>query len=152
MLYIRILKYLKKCLGQGILYSRNDHLIVKAYIDACWAGSKLDRSSTTGHCITLGAWKSKKQSAVAKSSSIKALHQAMARTACELLWLQILPYELGFLYKKEPNNIKFWQRINAADYNKSSLYWTYKTYWTWCPFYERKHRKQWYQVEVFAYR
>lgn len=101
MLYIRILKYLKKCVGQGILYSRNDHLIVKAYIDARWAGSKLDRSSTTGYCITLGVWNSKKQPAVAKSSSIKALHQAIAPRACEFYGCKSYHMSWEFNIKKK---------------------------------------------------
>lgn len=41
-----ILKYLKSP-GQGFLYFRHGHLMVEAYTNADWLGSKLDRRSTT---------------------------------------------------------------------------------------------------------
>jgi hypothetical protein len=60
-----ILRYLKSSLGNGLLFSRHDHLKVKAYyIDGDWAGSIMDRRSTLGYCTFAGGnlvtWRSTK--------------------------------------------------------------------------------------------
>lgn len=72
-------KYLKKLLGQGILYYRYDHLEVEAYTEADWPGSKTDTRLISDHCAVVGRnlvpWKSKKQSVVSKSS-FEAEYQA----------------------------------------------------------------------------
>lgn len=34
--------------GKGILFTRNNHLMLEAYNDADWAGSNEDRRSTSG--------------------------------------------------------------------------------------------------------
>ena len=78
---IRIVRYLKAHPDRGLLYKANGHLRVEAYTDANWAGSPSNRKSTTGYCIFLGGnlitWRSKKQTAVAKSSA-EAENRAMA--------------------------------------------------------------------------
>jgi hypothetical protein len=100
----RILRYLKSAPGRGILFSKHDHLQVEAYTDADWAGSVMDRRSTSGYCTFVGGnlvtWRSKKQSVVARSSA-EAEFRAMAHGVCELLWLKSLLKELGF-DNKEP--------------------------------------------------
>ena len=50
----RILKYLKTSPGKGILFSKNNHLRVEAYTDADWAGSFVDRKSTSCYCTFVG--------------------------------------------------------------------------------------------------
>lgn len=40
----RILRYLKGCLGMGLLYKRHGHHRVKVYTDADWV------RSTSGYC------------------------------------------------------------------------------------------------------
>lgn len=47
----RVLKYLKGCLGKGIMYKKIDHqrIAVAVYSDAYWAGSLTDRKSTSGY-------------------------------------------------------------------------------------------------------
>ena len=61
---IRILKYLKNAPGCGLLYRPSGHLHIEGYTDADWAGSPLDRKSTTGFCTFIGSnlmtWRSKK--------------------------------------------------------------------------------------------
>jgi hypothetical protein len=100
----RILRYLKSCPGKGLLYTRQGNLHVECYTDADWAGSLDDRRSTSGYCVFVGgnlvAWRSKKQSVVARSTA-EAEFRAMAHGVCELLWVQILLTELQ-LFKSKP--------------------------------------------------
>ncbi|XP_024313242.1 uncharacterized protein LOC106865836 isoform X1 [Brachypodium distachyon] len=100
----RILRYLKGCLGKGLLYTRQGNVQVECYTDADWAGSLDDRRSTSGYCTFVGgnlvSWRSKKQSVVARSTA-EAEFRAMAHGVCELLWLQILLTELR-LYRHTP--------------------------------------------------
>jgi hypothetical protein len=60
--------------------------MLEAYTDADYAGSLIDRRSTTGYCTFLGGnlvtWRSKKQNVVAQSSA-EAKFRAMAQGACE---------------------------------------------------------------------
>ncbi|XP_050915685.1 uncharacterized mitochondrial protein AtMg00810-like [Lathyrus oleraceus] len=69
----RILQYLKGTPGRGILFKRNENVTLEAYTDADYACSIVDRRSTTGYFTFLGGnlvtLKSKKQSAVARSSA-----------------------------------------------------------------------------------
>ena len=60
----RILHYLKARPGRGILFKKNGELILEAYTDADYAGSIVDRKSTSGYFTFLGGnlvtWGSKK--------------------------------------------------------------------------------------------
>jgi len=100
----RILRYLKSSPGKGLLYTKQGSIQVECYTDADWAGSLDDRRSTSGYCafvrVNLVAWRSKKQSVVARSTA-EAEFRAMAHGLCELLWLQILLTELK-LFKNGP--------------------------------------------------
>ncbi|RVX09376.1 Retrovirus-related Pol polyprotein from transposon TNT 1-94 [Vitis vinifera] len=96
---IRILRYIKSTPGQGVLYENRGHTQVVGYTDADWAGSPIDRRSTSGYCVFIGgnliSWKSKKQDVVARSSA-EAEYRAMALATCELIWLRHLLQELRF--------------------------------------------------------
>ncbi|XP_042511753.1 uncharacterized mitochondrial protein AtMg00810-like [Macadamia integrifolia] len=98
-----ILRYLKSSQGKGLLYSRNNHLRIKGYTDADWAGSVFDRRSTSGYCTFVGSnlvtWRSKKQPVVARSSA-EAEFRAMAQVVCELIWLRWVVQELEALTLK----------------------------------------------------
>ena len=69
----KILQYLKKSPGRGLLFKRNEKLIMEVYIDVDYEGSIIDRKSTSGYCMFLGGnlvtWKSQKQNVVARSSA-----------------------------------------------------------------------------------
>ncbi|GLJ30415.1 hypothetical protein SUGI_0601930 [Cryptomeria japonica] len=67
-----ILRYLCGTIGLGLKY-KNVEIQLQGYSDSDWAGSSIDRKSTTGCCFSLGSamifWFSRKQSAVAQSST-----------------------------------------------------------------------------------
>ncbi|XP_052299567.1 retrovirus-related Pol polyprotein from transposon RE1 isoform X1 [Citrus sinensis] len=96
----KVLKYLKKTPGKGLLFKKNNNLQVEVYTDADWAGSVIDRRSTSGYCTFVGGnlvtWRSKKQSVVARSSA-EAEFRAVAHGICELLWLKKLLEELKII-------------------------------------------------------
>ncbi|KAK8951032.1 hypothetical protein KSP39_PZI004596 [Platanthera zijinensis] len=94
----RVLRYLKKAPGRGILFKNNQSPKVEVFTDADWAGSQDDRKSTTGYCTFVGgnlvSWKSKKQNVVARSSA-EAEYRAMTQGVCEGLWLKAILRDIG---------------------------------------------------------
>ena len=93
----KILRYLKGTPGKGLLYQNRGHLQVDVFTNADWAGSVIDRKSTSLYCTFVGGnlvtWWSKKQSVVARSSA-KAEFRAIAHDICEVLWIKQLLEEL----------------------------------------------------------
>lgn len=99
---LKVVKYLKKCPGLGILLSRDCNMEMPAYCDADYATCPMSRRSITGFCIKLGesllSWKTKKQSTVSLSSA-EAEYRSMAKTVCEVVWLRGLLLDLGVQVK-----------------------------------------------------
>ena len=95
----RILHYLKAHPGKRILFKKTSNIALEIYTDADFAGSPLDRQSTTGYYTflrgNLVSWRSKKQNVVARSSA-EAEFRAMATGVCELLWVKIVMEDLRF--------------------------------------------------------
>ena len=60
----RVLRYLQGNLGKGILFKKNNTLTLEAYTNADYAGSLVDRRSTTRYCTFIGGnlvtWRSNK--------------------------------------------------------------------------------------------
>lgn len=60
-----ILKYSKSCPGNDLLFSKNEHSRVDAFLNAEWAGSVGNRRSTQVYCTLVGGilvtWRSKNQ-------------------------------------------------------------------------------------------
>ncbi|KAL2504337.1 cysteine-rich RLK (RECEPTOR-like protein kinase) 8 [Abeliophyllum distichum] len=61
---VRVLRYLRGALGQGILLPANNSLELKVYCNSDWASCHDIRRSTTGYCAFIGnapvSWRSKK--------------------------------------------------------------------------------------------
>ncbi|XP_026417439.1 uncharacterized protein LOC113312921 [Papaver somniferum] len=95
---LRILRYLKGTLYQGLQFSSKSKLILRAYSDSDWAGDVTDRRSITGYCLFLGdsliSWRSKKQTVVSRSSA-EAEYRALAHTTSEIIWLRWLLSDMG---------------------------------------------------------
>ena len=68
------------------------------YIDLDWAGDSQDHKSTSGYNFSLGSglvcWSSKKQSAIALSST-KVEYRGAVNATTEAIWLQHLLTEFG---------------------------------------------------------
>ena len=99
----RILQYIKGTPSQGVYFSYNSDLQLKAYRDADWAGCPDTRKSLTGYCVflrdSLISWRSKKQFMVSRSS-VEAEYKSMATTTCEVSWLLFLLKDLHMKHDK----------------------------------------------------
>ncbi|XP_073138274.1 secreted RxLR effector protein 161-like [Henckelia pumila] len=99
---IRVLKYLKNAPDFGILLSSQSSFRLKAYCDSDWATCPMSRKFITGYCIKLGdsllSWKTKKQSAVSRSSA-EAEYRSMATTTCEIVWIVGILKDMGVKIK-----------------------------------------------------
>ena len=97
----RILRYIKKDPGRGLMFTKSPKRDLEVYTDADWAGSPIDRKSTSGLCSyvwgNLVTWRSKKQQVVARSSA-EAEFRALAQGICEGIWLRRLLGELQVTY------------------------------------------------------
>ena len=98
---LRVVRYLKNALGQGLFFSSNSDFRLRAYCDSDWAGCPITRRSTTGYCVFLSpslvSWRSKCQKTVSFSST-EAKYRAMTGACCELTWLRYLLKDLGVLH------------------------------------------------------
>uniref|UniRef100_A0A5S6QJM5 Reverse transcriptase Ty1/copia-type domain-containing protein n=1 Tax=Trichuris muris TaxID=70415 RepID=A0A5S6QJM5_TRIMR len=92
------MRYLGATKHVKLRLSSAGELELRCYVDADWAGDRVDRKSTTGFVFQLGssvvAWTSRKQSTVALSST-EAEYMAASCACRELLWLRVLLEDLG---------------------------------------------------------
>ena len=79
---LKILRYLKDTIFDGLHFSSHSSLTLKAYSNADWADDPTDRRSTTGYCFLLGdypiSWKNKKQ-------TIEVEYRALVATTAGLI-------------------------------------------------------------------
>ncbi|XP_057517892.1 uncharacterized mitochondrial protein AtMg00810-like [Amaranthus tricolor] len=91
--FMRIMRYHKGTSNRGILYKKNEHADLLAYIDSDWAEDRVDRKSTSAYFTLVGGnlvtWKSKKQKVVA-SSSAEVEFKGIAKKITEITWLKKL--------------------------------------------------------------
>lgn len=96
----RVVRYIRKNPGQGILLSAASKTQLIAFCDSDWASCPMSRRSVTGFCIKIGeslvSWKSKKQTTVSRSSA-EAEYRSMAVVVAEVVWLN------GLLKEVSPN-------------------------------------------------
>ncbi|KAL0560267.1 hypothetical protein IC582_000667 [Cucumis melo] len=82
----RIRRYLKNTPGKWLMFRKTNRKTIEACTNSDWAGSVIDRKSTSGYCTfvwgNLVTWRSKKQSVVARSSA-EAEYRAMSLGICE---------------------------------------------------------------------
>ncbi|XP_006586529.1 uncharacterized protein LOC114424154 [Glycine soja] len=96
---MRILRYVKRALGQGLLYEDKGNTQLSRYCDVDWADCPMDRRSASSYCVFIGgnliSWKSKKQIVVAQSNA-EVEYRSMAMVTCELIWIKQFLQELRF--------------------------------------------------------
>ena len=93
-----VLRYLHGTIGYGLRYTAGDGVKLEGFTDSDWAGSVVDRKSTSGCCFSLGSamvsWFSKKQSSVALSTA-EAEYIAAWAASKEAVWLRKLLADLS---------------------------------------------------------
>ncbi|KAA3474440.1 hypothetical protein EPI10_024732 [Gossypium australe] len=87
---LRVVRYIKKDPGQGILLSTFGKSQLVAYCDLDWATCPMSRRSITDSLIS---WKSKKQITISQSSA-EAEYKSMAAAIVEIVWLDGLVKEI----------------------------------------------------------
>ena len=84
------MRYLKGTIDFGLYYDNSHEYILYGYTDVHWAGSILDRKSTSSGCYSLGStiisWFSRKKSSVALRTAEAKYIEAFS-SSCEVIWL-----------------------------------------------------------------
>ncbi|WVZ97739.1 hypothetical protein U9M48_043253 [Paspalum notatum var. saurae] len=98
---LRVLRYLHGTMSRRLFFPCSSSLQLQAYCDATWASDSSDRQSLSAYCVFLSgsliAWKTKKQTAVSRSSTEAEL-RAMALVMAEMTWLRWLLVDFGVSY------------------------------------------------------
>ncbi|KAH0706464.1 hypothetical protein KY289_011540 [Solanum tuberosum] len=101
----RVLRYLKETASSGLHIVRSSDSNLYMYTDADWAGDPNDIISTSGYIIFFGpnpvSWSSKKQCAVARSST-EAEYKSVANALAEIMWVWNLLHKLHVSIWKTP--------------------------------------------------
>ncbi|GJR16854.1 putative ribonuclease H-like domain-containing protein [Tanacetum coccineum] len=101
----RIFRYLKGRPNLGLWYPKDSPFILEAFSDIDYAGSSLDKKSTTRGCQFLGSrlisWQCKKQTVVANSTT-EAEYITASHCCGQVLWIQnqMLDYGYNFMQTK----------------------------------------------------
>lgn len=100
---LRVVRYLKGSLSQGVLLRADSDLRITAYCDADWGSCALSRRSLSAYVVLLGnspvTWKTKKQKVVSASSA-EAEYRSMAYALRELKWVKPVLESFGVQHKE----------------------------------------------------
>jgi len=101
----RIFRYLKGTMNLGLWYPKDSGFDLIGYSDSDFAGSKIDRKSTTGSCQLLGgklvSWSSKKQHSVSTSTA-EAEYVAAGSCCAQILWMKNQLRDYDQIFSKIP--------------------------------------------------
>lgn len=107
---LKVIRYLKGCLDQGIMLTSTSDLSLTAYSDS----DPITRRSLSAYVVFLGdsivSWKTKQQNTVSHSSA-EAEYRSMADTTRELKWLKRLLLHFGF---NHPRSMRLFCDSQAA--------------------------------------
>ena len=96
----RIIWYINGTPDYGLWYSKDSNACLTVYLDADWASSVNNRTSTSGGCFYLAknlvSWMSKKQNSVSLSTA-EAEYIAAGSCCTQLLWMKKLLHDYGIL-------------------------------------------------------
>lgn len=106
---LRVVRYLKGTVGQGIFLSANPDLSLSVYCDSDWQSCPTTRRSLSAYVAMVGdsavSWRTQKQDVVSHSSA-EAEYRSMAEASREIKWLRRLLHDLGAPLK-EPVRLHF---------------------------------------------
>ena len=92
-----ILRYLKGTVDYGLKYDANQKINLEGYVDSYWAGSAIDKKSTSGCCFSMGSgvisWFSRKKSCVALSKA-EVEYVTTCLASSEEVWMRKLLFNL----------------------------------------------------------
>ena len=95
-----ILRYLKGTVDYGLKYEADQKINLEGYVDSNWAGSSIDRKSTSRCCFSMGLGVissfSRKKSSMAVST-VKVEYVIACSASYEVVWLRKLLYDLFHL-------------------------------------------------------
>lgn len=95
---LRVVRYWKGTVGQGILLSPSSDLRLSVYCDADWSSCPTSRRSLSSYVAMVGdssiSWRTQKQDVVSHSSA-EAEYRSMAEASREIKWLKRLLHDLG---------------------------------------------------------
>lgn len=100
---LKVVRYLKGTLGQGILLKADSPMHFTGWCDSDHAACPLTRRSLSGRIVQFGdsliSWKTQKQDVVSNSSA-EAEYRSMSELARELKWLKALLSDFGIVHDK----------------------------------------------------
>ena len=109
----------------SLWYPKTGQFSMTSFLDADYAGCRVDRKSTSGTCQFLGncliSWSSKKQNSVALSTAEAEYVAAGARCAQDLCMKHTLDYNLHYDHVKifYDNTSTIHMTKNAKQYSKT---------------------------------
>ena len=126
-----VLRYIQGTIEHRLLYTKGNDIRLSGFTDADWAGSSVDRKSTTGYCFNIGSgmtsWCIRKQKSVALSSA-EAEYMEASTTLCEVIWLRKLLVNL-FRRRMEATKDHVWQSKLHQALWESNISWSVETHW-----------------------